>query len=325
MICRATSVLWVPFSLGSAYESVWTWLVVMPLYMWYFYFIFVLPAGTVPGEESSPHIHSKAQRLSGSSCNQEGKRDLFPLFVTTSPWASRILCTGETFLPLHGSLCQDLRENSLETNMRRQREKLSFSLEGVFKSAFLRREALPSDGHWGTAMRQCRGVGAQESRPSSGRLVFHVWVRFQRPWKITGLCHPSCALTSCVDAFSSFPAPGLPLAPRRWGENKLTPISTDAPLLQTSPALCGHTIGLHWGLVVRHAAWHSPAGRGRVWDVSGRAVPAKMGKGLLCSKRLFSGWPTATPAFKAARKISGAESPLLFPRVTRERRKAHFS
>lgn len=280
MICRATSILWVPFSLGSASESVGTWLVVMPSYTRYFYFIFMLPAGTVPGEESSPHIHSKAQRLSGSSCNQEGKRDLFPLFVTASPWASRALCTGETFLPLHCSPSQGLQENSLEANMRRQREKLSFSLEGVFKSAFLRRAALPSDGHWGTAMCSYTGGkcgaevwGPQESRPSSGWLVFHVWVHVQRPWKITGLCHPSCALTSCVDAFSSFPAPALPLAPRRWGENKLTPFSTDAPLLQTSPALCSHTIGLHWCLMVRHLAWHSPAGLGRAWDVSGQSCP----------------------------------------------------
>lgn len=84
-------------------------------------------------------------------------------------------------------------------------------------------------------------------------------------------------------------------------------------------------------LVYTDASWSGmqPGTALRAWGgpgmSRGRAVPAKMGKGLFCSERLFSGWPTATPAFKAARKISGAESPLLFLRVTHERRKARFS
>ena len=39
----------------------------------------VFPAGAIPGEEPSPYVHPEAQRLPGSSCNQEGKVDVFPL------------------------------------------------------------------------------------------------------------------------------------------------------------------------------------------------------------------------------------------------------
>lgn len=52
----------------------------------------VFPAGAIPGEEPSPYVHPEAQRLPGSSCNQEGKVDVFPLLaVVASSGAGRVL------------------------------------------------------------------------------------------------------------------------------------------------------------------------------------------------------------------------------------------
>lgn len=99
---------------------------------------FVLPAGTIPGEESSPHLYSKAQRLPGSSCNQEGKMDLFPLRVVPSSLASRILLHWRRppFLSVTASARASRRKNNLELleldNMKRQRKPSSF--ENVSKN-----------------------------------------------------------------------------------------------------------------------------------------------------------------------------------------------
>lgn len=94
--------------------------------------------GTIPGEESSPYLYSKAQRLPGSSCNQEGKMDLFPLRVVPSSLASRILLHWRRppFLSVTASARASRRKNNLELleldNMKRQRKPSSF--ENVSKN-----------------------------------------------------------------------------------------------------------------------------------------------------------------------------------------------
>lgn len=167
-------------------------------------FTFVLPAGTIPGEESSPYIHSKAQRLSGSSCNQEGKMDLFALFAVPSSLVSGHLLhrRGLSFLCIIASAWA----SSKTATVRKQRRKPSFSCKEVLKSAFLRWESCTSDGYWVTAVSnhtglrvESRGVKApQKAGLAKGILVFHALVHFQRPWKITvALSSQLCAHILC--------------------------------------------------------------------------------------------------------------------------------
>ena len=113
-LCSSTVTLRVRLALDQRHQSVWIWLSCLQSFH-AFHFTFMLPAGTIPGEEPSPYLYSKAQRLSGSSSNQEGKMDLFPLRVVAS-W----IVTGrdnpraleETFLPLCYKLCWCLRGNN---------------------------------------------------------------------------------------------------------------------------------------------------------------------------------------------------------------------
>lgn len=111
----------------------------------------MLPAGTIPGEEPSPYLYSKAQRLSGSSSNQEGKMDLFPLHVVASSLAGTILVPSRrpSFLSVinsAGASGKTTLELLEPDNMKRQRKKPS-SLKNVFKSPFLRWELCTSDGY----------------------------------------------------------------------------------------------------------------------------------------------------------------------------------
>lgn len=84
MICGATLLWRTGVSRGSAILTCWSVADALASVS-FMLFTFVLPAGTIPGEESSPYLHSKAQGLSGPSCNQEGKRGfVFTPVVTSS-------------------------------------------------------------------------------------------------------------------------------------------------------------------------------------------------------------------------------------------------
>lgn len=129
----------------------------------------------------------------------------------------------------------------------------SFSREDVFKSTSLRWEPCTSDCYRVTAISDYRAaspvqrcLGPQKSRPSKKEsLSFMSWCISRDLEKSLGHCHPSCALTSCVDAFSSFSHPNPALGPQKVKREQLIPFSTGSLLFQTSPALCSHTIGLY--------------------------------------------------------------------------------
>ena len=92
----------------------------------------MLPAVTIPGEEPSPYLYSKAQRLSGSSSNQEGKMDLFPLHVVASSLAGTILVPSRrpSFLSVinsAGASGKTTLELLEPDNMKRQRKKVILS------------------------------------------------------------------------------------------------------------------------------------------------------------------------------------------------------
>lgn len=60
-------------------------------------FTYVLLTGTLPSEESSSYLHSEAQGLPGSSCNQEGKMNLFAVVVVASSKARSLGAFHEFF------------------------------------------------------------------------------------------------------------------------------------------------------------------------------------------------------------------------------------
>lgn len=181
-------------------------------------FTFVLLAGTIPGEESSPYVHSKAQRVSGSSCNQKGKMDCFHSLLSLPH--ERAL--EGTFLPLHCSLCQGIRETSLgrQTPWENKEESQPSPLRMGLK--VLSRDGSPVpllvSESWPFPVTQGSESSPEVFRPlekaavAKGMLVFHALVPFQRPWKIAGaLSSQLCTHILCW-CYSQLP----PASPCPW-------------------------------------------------------------------------------------------------------------